>query len=271
MRRRGSVFFFFTLPFVKAQPSDISDTLPSIEVSLAPPARPVSSVSSAIGDMDKTREIYEAAMMDNLREFRSSVLKSAENKIGTVIRSFVHASNSASLVDHGYDEHSKDQRKRVAFTEAMSVKVNVPALDSDHSSELLSGIRGLAQFHSDSDKLMFERAQSDMTALVDFVVAELAAALKRSSFASVKGRGNNAAFLERISSNSFAKKSLPNQANVKVVASDTSFPSMSTLVDNFASRQRIASDFARLTLNLMLIDMCKSLNQVIKRNLAMIK
>jgi len=256
MRRRASVFLCFTFPLIKAQPADFLGTLPSIEVSLAPPALPLSSVSSAIGDMDKTREMYEAAMMDNLRERQKSILKSAERKIGSVVRSFVHASNSASLIE------DRNIKGSVAFTEAMSVKVNVPALSSEHSSELLTGIRGLAQSHADSDKAMFERAESDMNSLVDFVVAELAAALKS---------GANVGFLERASHKSFSQTGLPDQASVKVVASDTSFPSMSSLADNFATRQHVASDLATLKLNLMLLDMSRSLNQIIKRDLAVVQ
>jgi len=280
MTRRCAPFsYFFLFSVAKAQSVLPPDALPSIEVSLAPPAMPVPAISSAIGDMDKSRELYEASMLDNLRQFKNSMLKNAEQKIGSVINDFVHAFNSVSLVSNSDDRTLHENRNTVGFTEALTVKVNVPALTSDRSSDLISGIRGLAQSHADFDKMMFQRAETDMTSLVDFVITELTAALQsklktiptKSELFSLKEARGNVGFLEHVSEKGRVGTDLPSQPNVKVMASDTSFPTSSRLIENFATRQDIARDFAGLKLNLMLIDMSKSLNQIIKRDLKAVK
>lgn len=264
MRRCASAAFLFAFPFVKAESVGSSDIIPSIEVSLAPPALPQPSISSAIGDMDKSREIYEASLMDNLRKHQTSLLKVAKHKIRSVIDNFVHASNSASLLKQGGP-------RIAAFTEITSVKINVPSLTSTYSADLISGIRGLARSHADFDKTMFQRAESDMATLVDFIVSELTGALKTKSLASLQRGGATPGFLQRVSRASNAKTNLPDQANVKITTSDNSFPTSSSIVESFESRQSVAADFTRLKINLMMLDLTKSLNSIIKRDLAVIK
>lgn len=257
-----SVLSLFALPVMGSTSRFSTGTLPKIEVSLASPAIPSSSVSSVIGDIDKSREIYEAAMMDKLDDFKKSALKDAELKIGSVINGFVHSHNSASLATN-----EGLQEKRVAFTEAVSVKVNVPALASEHTSDLISGIRSVAQSHADVENTMFQKAESDMTTLVDFIISELSASLKARLISGTRNQG----FLERVSLQNNAVESLPEQANIKVAASDASFPSSSKLVENLASRQSVAQNLALLKINLMLVDLCNSINAVIKRDLDVVK
>ena len=59
-----------------------SDSVPTVEVSLAPPTKPLPVVASEIGSLDAAREKAEAGKMSEVTSAFNAALRSAASKIG---------------------------------------------------------------------------------------------------------------------------------------------------------------------------------------------
>merc|ERR1712183_56570 len=138
-----------------------------------------------------------------------------------------------------------------ATPEKLSVKVNVeagPALDAS----IITKIEAIEQKRTAYEQAMFEQAIAEMTSLTDLVVSELEAKMRMST-----PGVSVASFLE-------ASVQVPKQANVQVVASDESYPSVASMVQDMQTRRDISETLVKAKILTLQMSLLKAENQLVK-------
>jgi len=212
-----------------------AESSPSVEVSLAAPLKPLPAIAGAIGSLDAAREAFEAGKMAEVTAAFNSALRNAKNKIGSVMSEAFGARGA----------------KAVSMLQGVvSFKVHVvPGAEPDAS--ITSNINGIEHSRSDAEAKMFDAAAAEFEGITDVIVAALKKELSlRGSKSKLRGAS---AFL-----------SLPEEASVKVVASDTPYPTVASLAADMETRRDISEGLAMA--RILELDM-----KLIKQELGMIK
>jgi len=218
--------------FTQTHSAAQSGATPNVEVSLAAPVKPLPEIAAGIGSLDAARESFEAGKMAEVTKAFNLALRSAKGKIGAIVGE-AFASSGAKAVS--------------MLQGVVSFKVNVlPGAAPDAS--VLSKIDAIEHKRSDMESAMFSAAAAEFESITDAIVSALK---KELSSSSAKLRG--AAFL-----------SLPAEAFVKVVPSDTPYPTVASLATDMETRRDISEGLAMA--RILELDM-----KLIKAELAMIK
>ena len=144
-----------------------AENIPTVEVSLAPPAKPLPTIAAEIGSLDASREAFESGKMSETVYAFNMALKSAAVKIG---KAFGVENKALSMLQDG-----------------VSFKVNViPGTEPDASAK--SKIDAVEHTRTDMAMKMFDTAAAEFEGITDVVVA----ALKKELGANKRG----AAFLQ---------------------------------------------------------------------------
>jgi len=224
-------------------PEASNDEMPTIELSLAPPAQPSTEVAIAIGNLEKAREAFEAAQMDKLQLAYDAALVDAKKRIHAISTNAASSPRQTSLSFLAAD----------STPETLSVKVNVekgPAMDTS----IIAKIEAIEQKRAAYEQAMFEQAAADMASLTDLVVSELEAKMHMST----PGAARMASFLET------SMQEVPKQANIQVVASDEAYTSVVSMVQDMETRRDISETLVRAKVLTLEMSLLKALNQLVK-------
>ena len=132
-----------------------SDGVPTVEVSLAPPTKPLPGVASEIGSLDAAREKAEAGKMSEVTAAFNAALRSAAGKIGKAF-GLRAESTALSMLQEG----------------VVSFKVTViPGAEPD--SAVTSKISALESKRTDMATKMFDVAAAEFEGITSAVVAAL--------------------------------------------------------------------------------------------------
>jgi len=209
-----------------------AESTPTVEVSLAAPVKPLPAIAGGIGSLDAARETFEAGKMAEVTAAFNSALRNAKSKIGSAM-SEAFGARAVSMLQG-----------------VVSFKVHVEA-GAEPDASITSKINSIEHTRSDAEAKMFDSAAAEFEGITDAIVAALKRELGvRGSKSKLRGAP---AFL-----------SLPEEAFVKVVASDTPYPTVASLSADMETRRDISEGLAMA--RILELDM-----KLIQQELAMIK
>jgi len=245
-----------------------ADTLPSVELSLAPPLHPWPQVAAELGNLEESREKMESDSMDQLQTVFGDVEKEARKRIAEIIGSAMRTLDSASATRHGGSASatllgalSQDR----PGDSVLSLKVKVQSA-SPPDPLLRTAIDDLESLRSGREKEMLESARGEAQALVDFVINELQAALQERVGAFL---GGSSVATKAVSPalRQHRYKQLPAQANVRVVPSGANYPTVSSMVQAMEARRDIAEELERRSILERELDLLTACNKAIEETL----
>jgi len=229
----------------------LQDMLPNIELSLAPPQHPWPQVAAELGNLEESREQIENANMDRLQREMNKALLEARRQIGDTIGRAMRAFDDPRMA--GAVQISRRAQKSASMLQqlpqdtlgssALAVKVNVlPANPPDGS--LRPAIDNIESVRSSEEKDMFDSAVGEPSALTAFIVSELEAQIQAhidriATAGTLVSKQGVPVFLEG------RAEQLPLQANVRVVPTDTNYPTVASMVQGMEARRDIAENLAR--------------------------
>lgn len=253
-------------PAVQQSPQEM---LPNIELSLAPPQHPWPQVAAELGNLEESREAMENANMARLQQDVNKAILDARRRIGDTIGRVMRVFDDAQVASATLMRKSAAMLQQLPQNtlgpSVLAVKVNVlPASPPDPA--LRPAIDNLESLRADREKDMFETAVGEFSALTSFVVNELEAQIE-SHINSIAGTGvasftkkTAMAFLER-------GKQLPAQANVRVLPTDVTYPTVSSMVQGLEARRDIAENLERKLILDKQLDLLMACNRAIEEGL----
>lgn len=261
--------------------------IPNLELSLASPSRPHPEVMAEIGSLTRSQEAVVHIHMDKLQVAFSEALGKAKRQIGSVIGRGMSIFDDPALLAaiakrgnmaHEPRGHGEGFRIEPSFLQLgaeptdldqkRSIKVNVfPSAPLDLTVK--TRIDELDRKREDMERGFFEQAHAEMQALIDLVQTELEAQIGRHLDKLLGRQGANMAmgmhgFAEVVRNNMTA---IPQQANVKVVASDMPYPSVVSLVQDMETRRDISENLEYMKVIKMQVELLKATNSIAKQTL----
>jgi len=242
------------------EPQNGPETLPNIELSLAPPLHPWPQVAAELGVLEQSRELIEGTSMRELQQEFNKATIDARKRIGDAVGRAMRVFDDPALTQKILAKREAS-KSAVAFRQApqeaagssvLSVKVDVvPA--SPPSASLRARIDDIEYQRSASEKEdIFESARAEAKALSDFVVNEFEVQIQRHVNNIVGARAS-----------SFLQKSaglLPPQANVRVVQTIGAYPTVATMVQDMEARRDLSQNLERKRLLEMSLDFVMACN-----------
>jgi len=246
--------------------------MPIIELSLAPPVRPLPELSHDVGNAEKAREAFEEASFAKLAEAFNLAFKDASIVIGNAIDQSMRTIDDPELLTAMFSEkrerHGANNEHRL-FSTSFRDSVLAPtflAADDKFSVEIhvypdvLPGpeikrqIDAIEMRRASLEKKLFKQAISDMRDLTRVVATELQEQIQEHLAAyisepHVAGAGGNrqgvTGFLGDGIHRDGLERSSPDQANVRVLTPKNPYPTTATLVQGMEARRDSSEDLAR--------------------------
>lgn len=248
-------------PAVQQSPQEV---LPNLELSLAAPQHPWPQVAAELGNLEESREAMENANMATLQQEANKAILDARRRIGDAIGRVTHIFDDPQLAGATLIRKSAAMFRQLPQStlgsSVLAVKVNVlPASPPDPA--LRPAIDNLESLRADRERDLFETAVGEFSALTTFVVNELEAQID-SHISSIAGTSvASPSFLEQ------REKQMPAQANVRVMPTDVSYPTVSSMVQGLEARRDIAENLERKLILDKQIDLLAACNSAIEEGL----
>merc|ERR1712032_908799 len=255
-----------------------------------PPPRPFPQVSAEIGSLEESREIFETASLGKVQRAFNLALDNARSRIGELIGHTMLSFDDPRLTEMRQTRFTQHVAKRAssflaigqtpeetvsAYGDKLSVKVRVSPIAPPGPS-LKPKIDVIEHNRMDNEKHMIDQAVAEMDGLTDVVLNELQAQIqvqldnfmdhavgkmlsKRSSHA--------VGFIKRDEHTSSRSEDLPKQANVRVVASDIAYPTISSMVQDMETRRDLSEDLERGIVLQKQLSLLKAENEMIREAL----
>lgn len=203
------------------------DSLPNVEISLEAPANPHPDVSAEIGSLDDTRATAEAAGMLGVQRAYVAAVEREKESIGNIVGQAMRAfSNPPALYSGPAFVAVRNSGAADESTATSSFKVNVIG-SAGPGIDVRGPIGKIESARSDMERASFEQAKRDFDAAVDFFLRELESQIQTEVNKCV---GSTPTGLR-----GFARS--PQQANVRVVASESAYPTIESLVQAMEDRR----------------------------------
>lgn len=266
-------------------PIPTSATMPNVELSLAPPAQPFPEVLAEVGSLSKAREAFTHVQMDRLQDMFSGALAKAQTRIGEHVGRAMLAFDDPALLKAmatpGSSARANSSKRPPARYSAsflnlhaapealpikMSVKINViPSAPLDlvvkHQIDVLESKR------AETERGFFEQVQAETQSLSDLVMRELESQIGH-HLDSLLGRAGIVLQVGRVAGFTGISQNrgdgIPEQANVRVVASDVPYPTVSSLVQDMETRRDTSENLERAKIVKMQLELLKAENAVAK-------
>lgn len=239
-----------------------ADHLPIVQVRLSPPKNPLPQVSAELGLLEHSREHVEARLLEELQCAYNATLQRAKAKIDHLLDRTMHILGSSSSfrpAGHALKTTSFLQEAHMGkggtdgteFALKVNLLMNPPTDPSVKGMlERIEDKRLYAEGH------VFQQACQEMQGLTDIVLDELAAQLQLRSSVFV-AHARSAALRPSIATPATAFLAVSKRANVRVVASDEPYPTVSQLTQDMEMRRDAAEAVGRrriLELELKLLE-----------------
>lgn len=271
-------------------PYDVTaDTMPNLELSLAPPSQPAPEIAAVLGDLDSVRERVAAAHMDEMQTAVKQEVQRVRTRVADIVeramRSFAD-SVRVKFRSHGF--LAGERRLPTSFVAARSerpstdhVVVKVTAVPAKmRGAAMKKELSAIGERQTDALQRMFKQATVNLKGLADVLLNEfqdevqkhfdmlLAHHVPHSLYGPRREDQflNLAGFVESGPSRSAARM-LPGQANVQVVASSSSAPALSSSVQEMAARASVAERLGRSQLLALEMQLLKAAHRVMKSTL----
>lgn len=244
--------FAFIAPSFGSDAGKQASELPTVEISLAAPMNPWPHISSVIGQLEGSREEVEEAKMVDVHSFLQRALRKVEKKIVVItdhlLRTFEDPALRKALTmrlvesEHG---RGKSNFRALSF---LSKKENIPAEDAINvqvqkgiaadANAIASKIRALEQSRQAGESKFFKLAAAEIDDLADAFISEFQAQVDKQvnvlfSLLPRKSQVVPASFLQIAESK---------EANIRVVPSDSAYPSVEAMMADMESRRDVAEN-----------------------------
>lgn len=210
------------------------DSLPTVDIRLAPPIRPLPEIAAEISSLDKARERLESDMRATLQETFDQTLGKAKESIEKIVWASVQPAQQRKQ-DASFLQAEENTSARASDEHAFALKVNVlPAELPHHAGK--EKMRSLEEKQSNAENDMLKQACTEMQALTDIILYELGVQLSEQMAA-------QRLFSTRVEPTAFYKKSkdrlrgLPPMANVRIASSSEAFPTIADMVMDMEARR----------------------------------
>jgi hypothetical protein len=253
---------------------DTPETMPVIEVGLAPPANPYPELSGAIGALEKSREALEQEKMAKLEAAYNAALADAKGKIASAVGSVKLLEGSmGSQWRPGSFLALRGQAGRVQGVEGPSVKVRVSG-GAPTDASVKAQLEAMEAKRNAAEAQMLDQAISEMGEVTDVVVAELKKSLQQHMGAFLARDvvpPAASSFLERVergSSGAAPAESLGTPMNVRVGTSEVPYPTIGSLAQDMETRRDAAERLERAKILELMLKLIEAENEMIKEALA---
>lgn len=244
------------------------DTLPIIDVRLAPPHKQMPEVSAALSQLDAARVAFESDRMREVEEAYNTSLREGAEKITSAIdRLMQKFQNPAAMVSHRYrlqkwrngqgaQSPSLREARRDPGGHELTARINLLPIASPDAS-LEQHIKAIERKRSRDEGSLFKQAVSEMNALTEVVQNEVEAQVLRhaNNFLHTAQYSLDArphAFLHKTVSAGLLSAGQPVGAsglqlttNVRVAASEEPFHTVSALVEDMERRRDASEELIR--------------------------
>lgn len=197
---------------------DSPESLPIVEVMLAPPTNPWPQVSAELGKLERARHVLEEGLMGTTTSAFNYEMSHAQARIRDAVDRALQvfdAKRSLSFFAFDADDAGK-----------FSFKIKAHAA-ADPDPSIKQKIDMIEHKRAQQETALLSQQASEMKGLTDVVVHELESQI----------RGHVDACLGRAEGNSNSFLQLPKQTNVRVRAPSVSFPSISSMVQELEARR----------------------------------
>jgi len=238
------------------------DTLPNIEVHLAPPVHPLPQVASEIQVLDKMRERSEEEKMSQLEFAFNAALENAKRQIGEAVGVSLRVFDDPRVWKNVAKTGSFLRvRQRPNSAEEPSVRVKALAAAPPDPAIKIK-MDQLEEQRSAAEALTLDVAIAEMGELTKIVVAELEKQLQLQIEPWLVGSGS----LLRSEARQIpgSPEGLPKQLNVRVGASDVPYPTIASLVQDMETRRDTAENLLRQRILELELKLLKAENVMIK-------
>jgi hypothetical protein len=263
------------------------DSLPIIDVRLAPPRKQMPEVSAALGQLDSARSAFESEHMHKVEEAYNTSLNEAAEKLPAAIDQLMrNFEKPMALIAHSSVAHILHGAPATSFREShgepggheLTVKINLlPAASPDAAFE--SKIKAIEGKRSRGEADIFRQAVSEMRALTQIVQNEAEAQITRhannflhtarygldASAHGVPSKTSSAGLLS--ASQPVLSSGLQLTTNVRVAASAEPFHTVSSLVEDLERRRDASEDLIRKRLLELELKLLQAENNLIADHL----
>jgi len=251
--------------------------LPSVEVSLSPPGKPLPAISAEIAKLETAREASELAFMNQVQHEAQIALASTKTQIYEVAKKFTQSfvdrslQKSMAFAWHKAPTPMRRQSKPTSFLEkavqpqtAFRVTVKNTAKPDKQINHL---IRASEAERSTLEEQFFDQAIAEIREIPHAFAKEMQAQISmqaRDLVANLGSRTKWSGFLEKPQSS----RLIGHQANVRVAAPDSSYPTVESLVKDMQTRRNDAEELLRNKVAMAKLVVLQSANSIAKEVLA---
>jgi len=262
------------------------DSMPIIQVRLAPPSNPMPEVTASLGALEAERAQFETERMLEVESAYSASLGRASEELPALIdrlmRTFETPTTLLSKRQHEQDEVGRQatqfQELRVVDGHEMTARINVlPVLQPDAALE--ANIRELEEKRTTHEGKIFDQAMSEMNGLTTIVLNEVEAQITRhaSGFRHALKFGVGESFTSARSSpratgfrsvEEHGRASAPQlTTNVRVMASEEPFPRVASMVEGSEKKRDASEDSIRTRLLELEVKLLQAENSIVSAKL----
>lgn len=264
------------------------DSLPTIDVRLAPPHKQMPEVSASLSQLDEARAAFESEHLRQVEEAYNTSLSSGVEKIAATIDQLMRIfQKPTALVSrrHQQQEHLNSAPWSPSLREArqqlggheLTARIDVLPLPSPDAL-IESGIEAIERKRSRDEGNIFRQAVAEMSALTQIVQNEVEVQVARHGnsilHTAMFGNVGTHAFLPKSASPGLLSASQPALAsglqlttNVRVAASEEPFHTVSALVEDMERRRDTSEDMIRKRLLELELKLLQAENDVISHHL----
>lgn len=259
-----------------------TDTLPILELSLAPPVAPLPQVAATIRQLDDARHKSEAAFMSKLQKAKDAAEKKAKTNIGNLVGRLMRVFDDQAMLQFPVGaltlkKQSLKGSSSVSFLEsgrasASSVTVHV-ASDVPPDPELKVDMFELEHGRRDAERAMLQQAVEDMNSLVEDATNKIEVELQlqlRELVAPANaqniGRFAGQSKVVRGFFETHVKQS-PQRAIMKVVPAESPYPTLNSLAQGMEDRRDVSEQLESAKIEMMKLDLLKIINRVVEDTL----
>jgi len=229
-------------------PYDLNaDTLPNLEVSLAPPQDPFPREAKVMREQEQLRETTNVAHMDGLQRASRKVLVDVRTRAARIIERAMHMVEDVSTVGNSVASRAStsflENQMEFPSDDNIALSIDVPSSNVPNAT----WIDDVVAFEHGTDaaaQRAYEEDVSDMTALSESILQELEAQLHaqlgslNAVIVGLKSTGTT-----NITATAFA--ALLGEDNIHVVSPTEPFPEPASFVQAMGTRASITDQLAR--------------------------
>lgn len=224
-----------------------ADTLPNLEVSLAPPQDPFPSEAMAVRQQEELHERINVARMNGLQRASRKVLLNARASASRIIGNMMHMGGNAPAISNGAPDHAStsflDERTDALSDDGIAVHIDV-ASSSTADKTWTDDIIAIGNTTANAAQRAYEQDVSDMQSMSETMLRELEVQLH----AQLDTSNGVLATTHRTPTPNVAKAafvSMLGEENIRVVPSSQPFPEAASFVQAMGSRAMILDHLAR--------------------------